>query len=83
MPCEDGRDHGGVSQGLPFEELVLHTLVGIPEIGLMERGGSKHDTIQHRVTRSLLGRRMPLEHLDVTAPSMLDDLELLRRSWHI
>lgn len=55
MPCEDSRDHGGVSQGLPLEELVLHTLVGVPEIGLMEKGGSKHDITQHQVTCTLLG----------------------------
>lgn len=42
MPREDGRDHGGVGQRLPFEELVLHALVGVPEIRLMERGDSEH-----------------------------------------
>lgn len=38
----DGGDHGGVGQGLPLEERLLHALVGIPEIGLMERGGGEH-----------------------------------------
>lgn len=37
MPRKDGRNHGGVSQRLPLEELVLHALVGVPEIRLMER----------------------------------------------
>lgn len=44
MPRMDGGDHGGVGQGLPLEELVLHALVGIPEIGLMERHGDEHDS---------------------------------------
>lgn len=44
MPCMDGGDHGGISQGLPLEELVLHALVGIPKIGLMERDGNEHDS---------------------------------------
>lgn len=42
MPREDGRNHGGVGQRLPLEELVLHALVGVPEIRLMERGDSEH-----------------------------------------
>lgn len=47
MPRMDGGDHGGVGQGLPLEELLLHALVGIPDIGLMERGGGEH-CIQNR-----------------------------------
>lgn len=42
MPRMDGGDHGRVGQRLTLEELLLHTLVGVPEIGLMERGSGEH-----------------------------------------
>ena len=44
MPRMDAGDHGGVGQGLSLEELLLHALVGIPEVGLMERGSGEQGT---------------------------------------
>lgn len=84
MPRVDGGDHGGVGQGLSLEELLLHPLVGIPEIGLMERGEDEHLEEGTRAASPGLGKGplcwAPSQGPDPTASSVLGGWEGVCRS---